>query len=198
VDAQREQRLLDLLFYRYEAEGTSLFALLDGARDPRVAEWLGTSGLEHDCLFAGRLDPLLRAASPYIVKLVPGTLALQRLLAEAWGQSWGLFVAARTSLREVRRHLRTLLQVRTEDRRKLFFRLYDPRVMRVFLPTCDTGQLRQIFGPLRRFDLEAGDGSQLLRFRLVPEPNGTVSLRSWTYPLSEREDAADDRGLRLS
>jgi hypothetical protein len=32
----------------------------------------------------------------------------------------------------------------------------------------------------------------------VPEPNGTVSLRSWTYPLSEREDAADDRGLRLS
>jgi hypothetical protein len=194
VQATQIRRLLNLLFYRFEADGTSLFALLDGARDPRVVRALSDSGLEHACLFAGRLDPGLRAASPYVVKLVMGSLACQRLIEEGWGQSWGLFLAARSTLEEVRRQLRTTLRVQTEERKKLFFRYYDPRVLRVFLPTCDANQLGKIFGPIQRFDMEDPEGSHLIRFRLIRAPGAPATLRTWTYDLSDQGDLSDDRG----
>jgi hypothetical protein len=196
VDEKQTRRLLDLLFFRFDAEGTSLFALLDAARDPDIYSALRYSSLEHECLFTGYLSDTLRAASPHLVRIVAGSTACQRLVERAWGQSWGLFLATRVGMREIRRHLRTLLEVRTEERKKLFFRYYDPRVLRVFLPTCDATQLRQVFGPIERFDIEAPDCTRLLRFRVIPEPSAPVRLRSWTYPLAEAEDAVDDRGQR--
>ena len=198
MDERHAQRLFDLLFYRFEAEGTFLFALLDAARDPRIYELLRRSDLEYECLFTGQLSVGLLAASPYLLRIVQGSTTCQRLIEQGWGQSWGLFLAARTGMREVRRHLRTLLEVRTQDRKKLFFRYYDPRVLRTFLPTCDAVQFPQVFGPIQRFDIEAPDSSQLLRFRLIPEPSASATLRSWTYPLSELQDAEDDRGKSFS
>ena len=198
VDAAQTRRLLDLLFYRFESEGTSLFAVLDGARDPLVLNILTSSGAEHDCLFSGRLDPALRTAAPYLVRLLPGSALCESLIEQGWGRAWGLYVAARGDLHQVRRHLRSFLRVETEDRKKLFFRYYDPRVLRAFLPTCDATQLRQIFGPIERFDMEAPDSTNLLRFRLIPEPIASATLRSWTYSLSGSEAAQDDRGGRLA
>lgn len=194
MDDRQTQRLLDLLFYRFETEGTSLFALLDAARDPSIYDRIRYSGLEHECLFTGRLSSELLAAAPYLLRVVPGSSALERLIEQGWGRSWGLFLAAASGMGELRRHLRRLLQVQTENHRRLFFRYYDPRVLRVFLPTCDGSQLAQIFGPIQRFDMEAAGSSQLLRFRLVAEPFAPVTLRSWTYPLSDLQDAKDDRG----
>jgi hypothetical protein len=197
VDDKQSKRLLDLLFYKLDGEGTSLFALMDGSRDPRVLKAIVESGLDHECLLSGDLDPALRAAAPHIVRLMYGSLAFEKLIGEAWGQSWGMFVAARVGMRMVRRHLRTFLRVQTSDRRKLLFRYYDPRVLRVFLPTCDPAQLWQIFGPIQRFDMEGADSSQFLRFRIVPEPGRSLVLRSWSYPLSGLENAADDQGVVL-
>jgi hypothetical protein len=198
VDNRQKSRLLELLFYKLEGEGTSLFALMDGAREPRVLRAVAESGLDHECLYAGDLDPEVKAAAPYIVRLVHGSLACERLIFESWGRQWGMFISARIGLRMVRRHLRTFLRVQTEDRRKLLFRYYDPRVLRVFLPTCDPGQLWKVFGPIQRFDMEAPDAGRLMRFRLIPEPRSSFALRTWTYPLSEQEEAADDRGPALS
>lgn len=194
---QQRQRLQELLFFRYETEGTSLFAVLDAARDPQVWKTLGELGSERECLFAGRLSPVLQAASPYIVRLAPGSVACERVIERGWGQAWGIFLAARTGLREVRRHLRTFLRVQTEERKALFFRYYDPRVLRVFLPTCDAKQLEQIFGPIQRFDMESPDGSHLMRFRAVPEPGEPLCLRSWSYDLSGAEVQDDDRGASV-
>lgn len=188
------QRLLDLLFYRFETEGTSLYCLLDAARDPRICERIRNSGLEYDCLFTGQLSAELLAASPYLLRIVPSSITFPRLVEQGWGQSWGLFLAAPAGMQEVRRHLRRLLQVRTQDRKRLLFRYYDPRVLRIFLPTCDPSQLTSVFGPIQRFDMEAPDSSQLLRFRLETQPFAPATLRSWTYPLSELHDAEDDRG----
>ena len=198
MEDKQTQRLVELLFYRYETEGTSLFALLDAARDPAIYQAIRYSGFEHQCLFTGQLSADLQAASPYLLRIVPDTLTFPKLLEQGWGRSWGLFLAARAGIFTVRRHLRTLLEVRTQDRQKLFFRYYDPRVLRLFLPTCDAAQLNRFFGPIHRFDMETPDGSQLLRFRLEHRPLLPVSLRSWSYPLAERRDADDDRGTLLS
>jgi hypothetical protein len=107
-------------------------------------------------------------------------------------------LAARAGLYDLRRHLRRLLQVRTEARETLFFRYYDPRVLRAFLPTCDRAQLAEFFGPIQRFDLEETDSAKLRRFRLNVEPSTPTALRSWTYALSENRNADDDRGSGIA
>jgi len=175
VDALRAR-----LFYRYEPDATSLFAVLDGARYSRIHWMLRETDLEFDSLFSGPLSPELRAAAPYIVRLTPDHPLTDRILTEGWGRSWGIFAASQSSLRAVRRHLKALLRVRREAGRLVYFRHYDPRVFRAFLPSCDAEQLRSMFGPIHRFEVESADGTALLRFR----ETGT-GLGTWAYTLGD-------------
>jgi hypothetical protein len=41
------------------------------------------------------------------------------------------------------------------DLESLFFRFYDPRVMRNYLPTCPPAQLAEFFGPVDFYIAEA-------------------------------------------
>ena len=186
-------RIKQRLFYLHEPHGTSMFAVLDSARDPRVYRAVRTSGLEYDCLFSGTLAPSLRAAAPYVVHITPNDALTDYLVHEGWGHSWGIFLAVQGSLPLVRRHLRTLLRVRTETGKNLFFRYYDPRVMRAFLPTCDSEQLMQMFGPCHRFDMEGPKPDRLVRFRRAPATSGQ-GLRSWSHAVDESANvtARDD------
>ena len=54
-------------------------------------------------------------------------------------------------------HFRKFLLVTTEPDKEFFFRFYDPRVLRIFLPTCDVKQLREFFGPVEKFICEDED-----------------------------------------
>ncbi len=47
----------------------------------------------------------------------------------------------------------------------MIFRYYDPRVLRVYLPTCLAPELRTVFGPVRRFLLESEDPALMLEYR---------------------------------
>ena len=175
-------RLEAQLFYPYERSGTSLFAVLDGARDRAIGRALASSPVEYRSLFSGPLSPSLRAASPFVVKLNPQEAFTQLLISEGWGRAWGIYVATTSSLLGLSRHLRTFLRVRMDNGKKYYFRYYDPRVLRGFLPTCSSEQLQQIFGPISRFDLEDSDSSVLLRFRIDPAP--ACTLRLWKHELT--------------
>ena len=48
-----------------------------------------------------------------------------------------------------------------ETGEEVYFRFYDPRVLRVFLPTCSVRQKAELFGEIRSFLLE-GPASELL------------------------------------
>jgi hypothetical protein len=181
-------RLEQQLFYPYESSGTSLFAVLDGARDRAIGRAISAATVEYQSLFSGHLSASLRAASPLLVRLVPGDAFTTQLISEGWGRAWGIYVASSSTLPGVRRHLRTLLRVRLDNGKKCYFRYYDPRVLRAFLPTCSSEQLRQLFGPITRIDLEESDSSVLLRFRIGP---GTASgLRVWRHELRATATAA--------
>jgi len=169
-------RLEEQLFYPYERSGTSLFAVLDGARDRAIGRALSAHTIEYQSLFSGPLSPSLRAASPHVVRLVRGEEFTKQLLTEGWGRAWGIYLASSSTLLGLRRHLRTLLRVRLDSGKKCYFRYYDPRVLRAFLPTCDPEQLRQIFGPITRIDVEDGDSSVLLRYRLGPPPASPLQV----------------------
>lgn len=136
----------------------ALFALLDGARDQQIVPKLRASGVEARCLFDGELQPVLAAAAPYIVALEPAAPFTRMLLAQGWGDAWGVFLTSTASLGALRRHFRRFLRVADERGRPLMFRFYDPRVLRVYLPTCTAEELELVFGPVTAFLIEDGGG----------------------------------------
>jgi hypothetical protein len=75
-----------------------------------------------------------------------------------------------------------LLVERERDGKLLYFRFYDPRVLRRFLPTCDAEQLRQLFGPIDAFVMEGDDPHQCIEARLAHH-----ALELTTHPLSTQE-----------
>jgi len=114
------------------AEAQQLFAILDAARDSQVVEWLNASEQEHQSLYEGARGQELADSAPYLVRLSPDPRALATLVRASWGRGWGIFLTSPASFQEVRRHLRRLLIVRTEDRKTLYFRFYDPLTLRDF------------------------------------------------------------------
>ena len=143
-----------------------VYALLDGARDRRIEPMIRLSRLEYCCLYAGRLSPVLERAAPYLVHLTPTASFTTDLIETGWGRSWGILtvVPPDCTMQQQRRHFRTLLRVRTEDGRMLVFRFYDPRVFRVFLPTCTASETALMFGPIPRFLAESEDGRHILEY----------------------------------
>lgn len=117
------------------------------------------------CLYAGSAEETLSHVAPYLFTLAKPTF-VDWLLTEGWGQSWGLFVVAETEPQALYQHLRRFLYVRPTDGPALYFRFYDPRALRLFLPTCDTDQLKAFFGPVRYFITEDEDDDYALNFWL--------------------------------
>jgi hypothetical protein len=167
----------------------SVFALLDGARDRRIFDTLQRSRIDYRSLFLGELVPELAVASPYLVHLGSLSRETRYILEHGWGNSWGVFVRADILLQDLRRHFRTILQVEDENGRRLFFRFYDPRVLRAYLPTCTPQELRTVFGPIDSFSMENETGEALLEFsvdrdrldktvRVVIPPGTTAGTRT--------------------
>ena len=141
-----------------------LWAVLDGARSDRIHDFLRRSRRAQACVLAGRLHPALARAAPYLLRLEQPDMLTRELLAECWGEAWGILIASDRPLEELRRHLASLFRVRTEDGRSLVFRFYDPRVLRAYLPTCIPAELERFFGPVAAVLIEGNAQAEILRF----------------------------------
>ena len=143
--------------------GEDVYAVLDGARDPRIEMLAGLLGLDHACLYADPVGPQLRSVAPFLVRLEPGRKSVDDLLDLAWGNAWGIFaiVPPGTDMRRLTLHFRRLLRVLDEAGNVLMFRFYDPRVLRAFIPTCTADQATELFGPVRRYVMEGPDDEAL-------------------------------------
>lgn len=142
-----------------------VWAILDGARDRRIYGYLLDSYLNYSCLYAGALSPDLELAAPYLVQLECEERYTQRLMKLAWGHSWGVFLRCDARMERLRRHLRSFLRVQDQRGRRMVFRYYDPRVLRVYLPTCTASELGTVYGPVERFWTEGEDPREMLEFR---------------------------------
>jgi hypothetical protein len=147
-----------------EALEEPLFAVLDAARDVRIVEVLHESVEEVRSLYEGIKGDALADVAPHLVALPRGSRLLRDLVFEGWGRRWGIYLTSPRPFKEVRTHLRRFLMVEDEESRKrMYFRYYDPASLRVFLPSCSSRQLAELFGPLRAFLAEGPDG-EVLRF----------------------------------
>ncbi len=153
-------------------QGQPLYGLLDAARDKRIKKMLEAQPASpFQSLYEGKQGEELADYAPYIVRIYPDSPLIERLIEDGWGKSWGIYLRCPLSILEVRRHFRHFLMVKDETGEEFYFRFYDPRVLRVFLPTCTQDQRLEFFGPVERFFVEDDKGARVLEFA----PNGEVS-----------------------
>lgn len=160
TSATPRERLLAL----FHGEFQPLFALLDAARDPMILKLLIESKEEYQSLYQGAQGEKLVNFAPYLVRLPKQTPLLEKLISNGWGKSWGIFLTCDKPLQEVRSHFRHFLMVRTEEGKDLYFRFYDPRVLRTYLPTCAPKEVDTFMGPVTAFLFESETTDKLLKF----------------------------------
>lgn len=153
------------------SKATRVYAVLDGASVPDLPTRLYEMQPPRYCLFTGNLEPDMTEVAPYLVRLYPQTPFTDWLLKEFWGKHWGIFVHSRRSLKEMRKHFRSLITVYDEKGDPMIFRFYDPRVLRRYLPTCNQGELKVLFGDVESFFVESEDNEKLMNFHLAEENN---------------------------
>lgn len=144
-----------------------IFALLDGARDTRIYSKLADSRVEAASLFRGEQAEELATVAPYLVPLFRDDPLTEWLITFGWGNSWGIFIEASITLNELRRHLQSFVMVYDPKGKPLFFRYYDPRVFRVYLPTCNESELKTVFGPVNAFYMEDTKPGFLMHYSLA-------------------------------
>jgi hypothetical protein len=141
-----------------------LYVILDAAREKKLHPRLCNLTLGARCLYEGPIPQPVAETAPYLVPVHPRHAFTEMLVDEGWGQAWGIFLSSSTPPAELRRHLRRFLTVMDEQGKQLYFRYYDPRVFRVYLPTCNEAELKFVFGPVERFWCESEDGRAVLEF----------------------------------
>lgn len=142
-----------------------LWMIVDAARDPRIFRMLlECFSSKPTCLFSGDLAPELVIAAPYLVQLEYDDAKTRRFITHAWGNNWGVFLRCDTGVDKLRGHLRGFLLVRDSSGNRLIFRYYDPRILRVYLPTCTDEELRTVFGPIECFWMENESSGTFLEF----------------------------------
>jgi hypothetical protein len=145
--------------------GDRVYALADGASIPGLLERLHADPRpQFECLLHGELAPDMAEVAPYLVALERDSAFADWIIAHGWGNHWASFALAQCDLRTVWFHLRTLNIVYGPDGRPMLFRYYDPRVLRIFLPTCNPEQIMQMFGPAAQFVAEGESPATALVF----------------------------------
>jgi hypothetical protein len=142
-----------------------VYVLLDGARDKLIVPMLRSSGLPYECLYSGSLSSSMISAAPFLVQISPESRFFNQFAPRSWNKAWGVYVIAQpnVTLQALRRHFRTLLRVRDEQGQILVFRFYDPRVIRIYLPTCSAEEKKHFFGPINLFAWESENGDTLVQ-----------------------------------
>jgi hypothetical protein len=143
------------------------YALLDGARDDSVAS--SPDHLLVDASIGLYVVPLRSAPELQVV--------LQRPVTP-------MIVTSTASDGDLFAYFRGLVTVETEDGESLFFRFHDPRVLSVFLPTCSSEQLTEVFGPVSEFYVPVDGGHDFDGFHR--SARGLVTIRLTREELLQR------------
>jgi hypothetical protein len=113
---------------------------------------------------------LLNEENDYLKEVAPYIFTSDEGLSEwyhekGWGDAWGVIIVANIGFDECRKHFRKFLKVQIEGgQEQLYFRFYDPRVLKDFLPTCDQKQILEFFGPVKYFIVEGNTRDEAIRF----------------------------------
>lgn len=151
------------------AQTSPLYAILDAARNARILELLRDSVEEYRSLYEGPQGDVLEEVAPYLIRLPRQSCLLEALVHEGWGSAWGVFFLCSQSLPDVRRHFRKLLMAEAEGSEgRLYFRFYDPRVLRMIFASSSSQQRSEFLGPIEHFIIEGESEGQSATVLTLP------------------------------
>jgi pSer/pThr/pTyr-binding forkhead associated (FHA) protein len=145
--------------------GLSAYFLLDAACKDKIGALIASAAERVQCLYDGNSAVELAPWAPYLVDLPRGSKLAEEILKEGWGKGWASFFVSRHSFEDLRHHFRKFLMVKLGDGSEAYFRFYDPRVLRDFLPTSTSEELVEFFGPVDRWFIETKDPAHFLEIR---------------------------------
>lgn len=142
----------------------SLFAVLDAARDSRILPLLKASNARFQSLYNGASETQLAEVAPYLVDFSKADPFLEQVIRHGWGKAWGIFCTSSYSFAEIRKHFRHFLMVLSPEGEYLYFRFYDPGVLRSFLPVCKQSEIEDFFGPIEDYWIEDLSPATILHY----------------------------------
>ncbi len=142
------------------------YCLLDAARMKHMILIALEYSSQNSSLYRGRSEEALSEFAPYLFEVKPESGLAEFIPSKGWGKSWGVLINSTATFEMLYKHFRKFLLVMTEGDKQLYFRFYDPRVLRIFLPTCNSNQLIEFFGPVKQFIMEDENPEFVLRFWL--------------------------------
>lgn len=152
----------------FSGEPATVFAILDGAMVPGLAQYLESFYPRHVCLYPGELDPDLAEVAPRLALLERDAPFTDWLLGNGWGRGWGIYGKTASRFTELRSHFRRMAKVADETTgHSLYFRFYDPKLLAIYLAGCSNGELQEFFGPVQQYLVEDVDRGGVTRMHLV-------------------------------
>ena len=204
MSTAKRDNLQKILWGDDEAKLRPIYALLDCARDERIHSELKDSGLIYNCLYPGILSEGVAAVAPYLVKLDSTAEFTHWILEDGWGNSWGIYLTAQVrTMFDLIYHFRQIIRVRDERGKIFYFRFYDPRILRVYVPTCTRQELRVLFGDVNNVYMEDETGEHVLDYRFDGKSlNQRKMALEDTEPLHEIENQfskaiKEDKTIRM-
>ena len=140
------------------------YILLDGARLEHQLHRARELNGAHLSLYKGSADEFLEDVGPFLFADSQETQFREWYKENGWNNAWGILVDTNATFEECCKHFRKFLLVKTEDDQELYFRFYDPRVLKIFLPTCDEKQIIEFFGPVEKFIVEGETKEEAIEF----------------------------------
>ena len=142
-----------------------LYALLDAARDNVILRLLveHSDQCRYQSLYNGKSAEELATYAPYLVNIAATSPLLAALIGQGWGHSWGIYLLSSASFENIRKHLRRFIMADL-DGLPVYFRFYDPRVLRAYMPTCTLDEAVEFLGPIDELLMEDRDPDKLLSF----------------------------------
>jgi len=107
-------------------------------------------------LFEGEAAGGMAEVAPYVIPVELSGEFLD-LWAARWGGNTGVLFSSAAELETLHKHLRKIFIVEDDSGQEFFFRYYDPRVLRAYLPTCTGDEIRQFCGPVTSWCVEGED-----------------------------------------
>ena len=165
---------------QHKQPGDILYSVVDAAKDYRLA-------MASRDLLGEPLRPLFIKAPHHMERVGPYMARIQctnrypdymKLWADRLGDNGGILLLSSAWPKAIYSHLRSIFKVYDETGAMFYFRFYDPRVLRTYLPTCTAKEGRQFFGPIRSILVEGEEAGIMQHFR-----NGKAAVQMDTEPI---------------
>jgi len=103
----------------------------------------------------------LAATAVYLMPIDPDKMPVEQFIGRRLGKHQFIFLQANASTGDLTEHFSGLLKAMDENGNLFNFRYYDPRILRVYLPTCTEEEKHIFYGPAQIFWAEDRDSGML-------------------------------------